>query len=75
MILAELPPGAEARPGVVYLVGAGPGDPGLVTVRALELLATADVVLHDELVPASLLERVRPDAELRWVGKRGHRPD
>lgn len=75
MILAELPPGAGARPGVVYLVGSGPGDPGLVTVRALELLATADAVLHDELVPPSLLSLVRSGAEVRWVGKRGHRRD
>jgi len=74
MSLAELPPGAGARAGVVHLVGAGPGDPGLVTVRALELLATADVVLHDELVAPSLLSLVRPGAEIRWVGKRGHRP-
>lgn len=72
---ADLPPGVSARPGVVHLVGAGPGDPGLVTLRALELLATADVVLHDELVPPSLLSRVREGAEIRWVGKRGHRPD
>ncbi|AKT35907.1 uroporphyrinogen-III C-methyltransferase [Chondromyces crocatus] len=62
----------EARAGVVYLVGAGPGDPDLMTVRAVELLATADVVLHDELVHPSLLAQVRPDAEVRYVGKRGH---
>lgn len=71
----DVPPGAGARPGVVHLVGAGPGDPGLVTLRAIELLATADVVLHDELVATSLLAHVRAGAEIRWVGKRGHRPE
>lgn len=68
--LSEGAPGA-ARPGVVYLVGAGPGDPGLLTLRGAELLATADVVLHDELVHPSLLDGVREGAEVRSVGKRG----
>ncbi|WP_437577504.1 uroporphyrinogen-III C-methyltransferase [Sorangium sp. So ce887] len=62
---------AAARPGVVYLVGAGPGDPGLFTLRGAELLATADVVLHDELVHPALLDGVREGAEVRSVGKRG----
>ena len=57
--------------GVVYLVGAGPGDPGLLTTRALELLASADVVIHDRLIPAGALDGVRPDAELLYVGKEG----
>lgn len=60
-----------AQPGVVYLVGAGPGDPELLTLRGAELLATADVVLHDELVHPALLARVRPGCEVRFVGKRG----
>jgi uroporphyrinogen III methyltransferase/synthase len=60
-----------ARPGVVYLVGGGPGDPGLLTVRGRELLASADVVLHDELIHPALLLLARPDAEVRSVGKRG----
>jgi uroporphyrinogen III methyltransferase / synthase len=59
----------SARAGVVYLVGAGPGDPGLVTARALELIASADVVLHDRLIPAQVLESARADAELIYVGK------
>ena len=59
----------SARAGVVYLVGAGPGDPGLVTAKALELVASADVVLHDRLIPVSVLDRARPDAELIYVGK------
>lgn len=63
------PAGAQA--GTVYLVGAGPGDPELVTVRGAALLATADVVLHDELVHPALLSLVRPGAEVRFVGKRG----
>ena len=59
----------NARPGVVYLVGAGPGDPGLMTARSLELIASADVILHDRLIPAAALDGVRADAELLYVGK------
>jgi uroporphyrinogen III methyltransferase / synthase len=59
----------SARPGVVYLVGAGPGDPGLLTVRARELIATADVILHDRLIPREALAAARDDAELAYVGK------
>jgi uroporphyrinogen III methyltransferase / synthase len=55
--------------GVVYLVGAGPGDPGLMTRRSLELIAAADVILYDRLIPPSALDGARPDAELRYVGK------
>jgi uroporphyrinogen III methyltransferase/synthase len=58
-------------PGTVYLVGAGPGDPGLLTVRAAELIARADVILHDRLIPAGVLEAARPDAEIVFVGKQG----
>jgi uroporphyrinogen III methyltransferase/synthase len=54
---------------VVYLVGAGPGDPGLMTRRSLELIASADVILHDRLIPAGALDGVREGAELRYVGK------
>ena len=57
--------------GTVYLVGAGPGDPGLMTVRAVELIARADVVLYDKLIPESALEGARADAELVDVGKIG----
>ncbi|HEX2435295.1 MAG TPA: uroporphyrinogen-III C-methyltransferase, partial [Solirubrobacterales bacterium] len=60
----------SARPGVAYLVGAGPGDPGLMTARALELIETADVVLHDRLIPAGALDAAAEDAELIDVGKR-----
>ena len=60
----------DAEPGTVYLVGAGPGDPGLLTRRALELIAAADAVLYDRLIPAGALDGARPDADLRYVGKR-----
>ena len=59
------------RAGTVHLVGAGPGDPGLLTIRAAELLARADVVLHDKLIPLAALERVRADALVIDVGKIG----
>jgi uroporphyrinogen III methyltransferase / synthase len=57
--------------GRVYLVGAGPGDPGLLTARALELIAHADVILYDRLIPDSALEGARADAELLFAGKQG----
>src|SRR5690242_19615123 len=59
----------SADPGVAYLVGAGPGDPGLMTRRALELIASADVVLYDRLIPDGALAGARDDAELVYVGK------
>ena len=58
-----------AEGGVVYLVGAGPGDPGLITVRGLDVLRNADVVMHDRLVPESLLDEARSDAIVINVGK------
>ncbi len=57
-------------PGMVYLVGAGPGDPGLITVRGLECLARAEVVVADRLVSAALLERVPAGCELVVRGSR-----
>jgi len=56
--------------GKVYLVGAGPGDPELLTVKALRLLRTADVVLHDDLVTPEILKLVSPATEIQNVGKR-----
>jgi len=66
----------EVSPNVgrVYLVGAGPGDPGLLTARALELIAAADVVLHDRLIGAAALDGARADAEVLFVGKEGGGP-
>ena len=55
--------------GIVYLVGGGPGDPGLMTRRSLDLIAAADAILYDRLVPPGALDHARPDAELRYVGK------
>jgi uroporphyrinogen III methyltransferase / synthase len=57
--------------GRVHLVGAGPGDPGLMTARALELIAQADTILYDRLIPAGALDGARTDAELVYVGKQG----
>jgi uroporphyrinogen III methyltransferase / synthase len=60
--------------GIVYLVGAGPGDPGLMTRRSLELIAAADAILYDRLIPGGALDGARADAELRYVGKEPGRP-
>lgn len=60
--------------GKVYILGAGPGDPELVTARALRRLGEADLVLYDALVHPDLLEQARPDAEKVFVGKRAGRP-
>lgn len=57
-----------------YLVGAGPGDPGLLTVRAQQLIARADVILHDLLIGPEILAGARADAELIFVGKQGGGP-
>lgn len=57
------------RSGIVYLVGAGPGDPKLITVRGAELLARADVIINDRLANPRLLRLARPDAEIVYVGK------
>ncbi|MFY9264281.1 MAG: uroporphyrinogen-III C-methyltransferase, partial [Solirubrobacterales bacterium] len=60
---------ASTRPGTVYLVGAGPGDPGLMTTRAVALIAQADAILYDRLIPDSALGGARTDAMLEYAGK------
>ncbi|MEO6399112.1 MAG: uroporphyrinogen-III C-methyltransferase [Tepidiformaceae bacterium] len=61
------------EPGHVWIVGAGPGDPGLITVAGTRALAAADVVLYDALAAPALLRGLRPEAELIYVGKRSGR--
>jgi uroporphyrin-III C-methyltransferase len=63
-------PVARAEAGSVYLVGAGPGDPELLTVKALRLIESADVVLHDDLVPQAILGLATRANEVANVGKR-----
>jgi uroporphyrinogen III methyltransferase / synthase len=63
--------GSDGAGGRVHLVGAGPGDPGLLTARAHELIAAADVILYDRLIGAPALDGARADAELLFVGKQG----
>src|SRR5438093_8707337 len=62
----------DPSPGAVYLVGAGPGSPELITVRGLNLLRAADVVVYDALVHRDLIAAARPDAEFVFAGKRGY---
>lgn len=70
-------PGAhwpELQPGWVWLCGAGPGDPGLLTVHALNALMQADVIVHDALVSREILSWANPSAEIIYAGKRGGKP-
>ncbi|HUC07834.1 MAG TPA: uroporphyrinogen-III C-methyltransferase [Solirubrobacterales bacterium] len=64
----------SARPGVAYLVGAGPGDPGLMTARSLELISSADAIYYDRLIPPGALDGARENAELVYVGKAPGKP-
>jgi len=59
------------KTGKVYLVGAGPGDPGLLTIKAKECLSRADVIIYDSLANRIFLEYADTDAELIYVGKKG----
>jgi uroporphyrin-III C-methyltransferase len=61
---------APFEPGWVWLAGAGPGDPGLITVLGLHAIANADAILHDALIDKTLLKLARPNAEVIYAGKR-----
>jgi len=62
------------EPGSVWLAGAGPGDPGLLTLLALHALRSADVVVYDALVNQPILDLVRPGCDVEYAGKRGGKP-
>ncbi|MEK9552197.1 MAG: uroporphyrinogen-III C-methyltransferase [Alphaproteobacteria bacterium] len=62
------------EPGWVWMTGGGPGDPGLITLHALNALKQADVIIYDALVDPSLLHWARPEAEIKYAGKRGGKP-
>jgi uroporphyrin-III C-methyltransferase len=71
---AQLPDLPELQAGWVWLVGAGPGDPGLLTLAAHHALGQADVVVYDALVGEGVLKLARPGTRLEFAGKRGGRP-
>jgi len=62
------------EPGWVWMTGGGPGDPGLITLHALNALKQADVIIYDALVDPSLLHWAQPEAEIEYAGKRGGKP-
>ncbi len=66
--------GAHFNPGTVWLTGAGPGDPGLLTMLAVQGLREADVIVYDALVNEEILKLAKPGAELKFAGKRGGKP-
>jgi uroporphyrin-III C-methyltransferase len=81
MSVLQLPPAIHrllglpaVEPGWVWLVGAGPGDPGLLTVLALSALQQADVVVYDALVDETILKLAKPGATIEYAGKRGGKP-
>ena len=72
-MLADVAAGVSQTQGRVTIVGAGPGDAELLTIKALRALQSADVILYDDLVPAAVLELARREAKRMLVGKRGGR--
>ncbi|MEC7211627.1 MAG: uroporphyrinogen-III C-methyltransferase [Pseudomonadota bacterium] len=62
------------QPGWVWMTGGGPGDPGLITLHALNALQQADVIIYDALVDPALLQWARPEADIEYAGKRGGKP-
>jgi uroporphyrin-III C-methyltransferase len=74
LLTDSLPDFPEFAPGEVWLAGAGPGDPGLLTLHALHALRTADDVVYDALVDPRILKLAGSQAELIFAGKRGGRP-
>ncbi len=60
----------DVKQGKVYLIGAGPGDPGLMTLKGKDILCEADVIIYDYLANKRFLEYAKPQAELIYVGKR-----
>jgi uroporphyrin-III C-methyltransferase len=70
----EKPKQDKFQPGSVWLVGAGPGDPGLLTLLAAKALGEADVIVYDALVNDEILSMARPEAKLHYAGKRGGKP-
>src|ERR1700744_4184130 len=66
--------GASFEPGTVWLVGAGPGDPGLLTLHALDALKKADVIVYDALVSDAVMALAAPRAHRKFAGNRGGRP-
>jgi uroporphyrin-III C-methyltransferase/precorrin-2 dehydrogenase/sirohydrochlorin ferrochelatase len=73
-LLKDVRDPAQGELGTVLLVGAGPGDPELLTLKAVRVLQSADVVLFDDLVPSAIVEMARREAARITVGKRGHKP-
>jgi uroporphyrin-III C-methyltransferase len=74
LLADDLPDFPDFPPGEVWLAGAGPGDPGLLTLHALHALRAADDIVHDALVDPRILQLAGNQAKLIFAGKRGGRP-